>query len=80
MSSPEPLGKTPEPAMRAAVTAAAASALGTAVAFGVPITDEQRVAVLGLVAAVGILAPLLAGRFTRARVRPLRTTARHDGR
>ena len=57
-----------EPAVTiGAVTSAVASLLALLVAFGVDLTQEQQVAVLGVVAAVG---PLVAAVLTRRKVTP----------
>lgn len=49
------------------ITAVAAAAVTAAVAFGLDLTDEQRTAILGLVA---VLAPIVAAIVTRPRVTP----------
>lgn len=49
------------------VTAAVASVLALLVAFGVELTQDQQVAVLGVVAGVG---PLVAAVLTRRKVTP----------
>lgn len=45
--------------------AAVAAAIALLVAFGVPISDDQKVALLG---AVSVIAPLLAAAFANPRV------------
>lgn len=55
------------------VTAATVAAVITAVvallkSFGVPITDDQAIAITGL---VGVIAPLVTALFARAKVTPI---------
>lgn len=47
------------------ITGAAAAVIAVLVAFGVPITDDQRTALLGLVA---VLAPVIAAVIIRGKV------------
>ena len=51
----------------ATVTAAAAALIGLLVAFGVPLTEDQEKALLGVVA---IAAPFVVAYFGRKRVTP----------
>lgn len=61
-----PMGS--EPAITVGSIGAVVAALITcAVAFGLPITDEQQTAVLG---AVAVLAPIVVGVITRGHVSP----------
>ena len=46
----------------------AAAVIGAAVAFGLPVTDDQRDSLLAVVA---ILAPILAGATIRGKVTPV---------
>lgn len=46
------------------ISAAVAAIIGLAVAFGAPITEDQQIAILGVVAAVGpIIAAVVIRRF-----------------
>lgn len=57
-----------EPALTAgSISALAAAVIGLAVAFGAPVTAEQKEAILGLVA---VVAPLAAVLLTRPHVTP----------
>lgn len=59
-----------EPVLSAAgVTAVITAGLAVLVAFGVPITDAQAVAVVGF---VGVVAPIVAGVWARRRVTPVK--------
>lgn len=59
---------TNEPAVTiGSISAATAALLGLAIAFGVPLSDDQRVAILGAIAAV---APLVVGLLIRGKVTP----------
>ena len=49
------------------IVAAATAVLALLVAFGVPLTEDQKVAILGL---VGVLAPVIVALVTRGRVTP----------
>lgn len=49
------------------VTAAVSAALALLVTFGVPLTEGQTAAILGVIAAVG---PIVAAVWTRRRVTP----------
>ena len=51
------------------ITAAAAALLTCLVAFGVPLSDGQQTALIGL---VGVLAPLAVAIFARSRVTPVK--------
>lgn len=50
------------------VSAAVAAIIGLAVAFGAPITEDQQIAILGVVAAVG---PIVAAVLIRHVVTPV---------
>ena len=64
-----------EPLITAAtITAAAAAVLALLTAFSVPLTDDQRQAILSLVA---ILAPLAVGIAARGKVTPNTTVVEH---
>lgn len=52
----------------ASITAAVAALIGVLVAFGVPLTDDQQKALLGLVA---VVAPLVAAVIARRKVTPV---------
>lgn len=52
----------------ASITAAIAAALTLVVSFGLPLTDEQQNAILGIAA---VTAPMVAAYFQRKRVTPL---------
>ncbi len=49
------------------IVAAATAIVALLVAFGVPLTEDQKVAILGL---VGVLAPVIVALVTRGRVTP----------
>ncbi len=49
------------------IVAAATAIIALLVAFGVPLTEDQKVAILGL---VGVLAPVIVALVTRGRVTP----------
>ena len=49
------------------IVAAATAVVALLVAFGVPLTEDQKVAILGL---VGVLAPVIVALVTRGRVTP----------
>ena len=49
------------------IVAAATAVIALLVAFGVPLTEDQKVAILGL---VGVLAPVIVALVTRGRVTP----------
>ena len=51
------------------ITGIAAAVVALLVAFNIPLTQDQQVAVLGVVA---VLAPVLVGLLTRPRVTPVR--------
>lgn len=52
----------------ASITAAVAAALTLVVSFGLPLTQEQQTAILGVAA---VVAPLVAAYFQRKRVTPV---------
>lgn len=57
-----------EPAVTVAgITAAVSALIALGIAFGLPITDDQTAAILGVVAVVG---PLVVGFVTRGKVSP----------
>lgn len=63
LADPVPAG---EPALsRAGLVALATAVVSLLVAFGVPLTGDQRSAILGLVA---VVAPIVAGVAARSRV------------
>ena len=49
------------------IVAAATAVIALLVAFGVPLTEDQKVAILGL---VGVLAPVIVALVTRGKVTP----------
>ena len=49
------------------IVAAATAIIALLVAFGVPLTEDQKVAILGL---VGVIAPVIVALVTRGRVTP----------
>ena len=49
------------------IVAAATAVVALLVAFGVPLTEDQKVAILGL---VGVIAPVIVALVTRGRVTP----------
>ena len=49
------------------IVAGATAVIALLVAFGVPLTEDQKVAILGL---VGVLAPVLVALVTRGKVTP----------
>ena len=49
------------------IVAATTAVIALLVAFGVPLTEDQKVAILGL---VGVLAPVIVALVTRGRVTP----------
>ena len=49
------------------IVAAATAVVALLVAFGVPLTEDQKVAILGL---VGVLAPVIVALVTRGKVTP----------
>lgn len=68
---------TKEPAITiGSISAGVAAVIALLIAFGVPLTDDQQVAILGVVAAVG---PLVAAFLTRRFVSPVqKNTHRAD--
>lgn len=68
-----------EPAVtRGVAVALVAAVIGVVVAFGVPVTDDQRDAVLIL---VGVAAPLIGAWWTRRHVTPsTQVVAQLDGK
>lgn len=71
---PVPDPTATEPALTVgAVTGFVTALLGLAVAFGLPVTDGQQAAILGITAT---LAPLVAAWFIRSRVYAPATVAR----
>lgn len=70
--SPDPDSRNPLLAV-GTVTAAATAVVAVLVSFGVPLTDDQQAAVLGL---VGVLAPLVVAAVGRSRVYAPATVAR----
>lgn len=57
-----------EPAITVgAISAAVAAVLALLVAFGIPVTEEQQTAILGVVAAIG---PIVTGLLIRRKVSP----------
>lgn len=64
-----------EPAITVgAISAAVAAIIGLAVAFGAPLTEDQQIAILGVVAAVG---PIVATVITRRFVSPAQSENTH---
>lgn len=63
-SVPDPTSSEPALAV-GAVTAFVTAVIGLLVAFGLPVTDDQQAAILGITA---VLAPVIAGWFIRSRV------------
>lgn len=62
-----------EPAITvASITAGFTALLALLAAFGLPLTDEQTAAILGVVA---VLAPLVVGLITRSQVTPTANVA-----
>ena len=49
------------------IVAAATAVIALLVAFGVPLTEDQKVAILGL---VGVIAPVIVALVTRGKVTP----------
>ena len=49
------------------IVAAATAVIALLVAFGVPLTEDQKVAILGL---VGVVAPVIVALVTRGKVTP----------
>jgi len=49
------------------ISAAVAAVLALLVAFGIPVTDDQQTAILGVVAALG---PIVTGLIVRRKVTP----------
>ena len=64
--------KTEPAAIVGAITAAAAAIVALIVAFGVPVTDEQQAAILGVVA---VAAPIIGTIVTRHFVTPAAVVA-----
>lgn len=61
-----------EPAVTVgSIGAAVAAVLALLIAFGLPISDGQQTAILGVVA---VLAPFVVGVLTRAKVSPVATS------
>lgn len=56
------------------ISAAVAAIIGLAVAFGAPITEDQQIAILGVVAALG---PIIAAVITRRFVSPAQSENTH---
>lgn len=64
-------GLSREPAaVTATITALVAALIALVVAFGLDLTKEQEVAIIGVTA---VLAPIVAGLITRAKVSPAST-------
>jgi hypothetical protein len=61
----------------AGITSVAVALLSLIAAFGIPITEEQEVAVIGF---VGTVAPLVLAYFARKRVTPVEKLGRRRGR
>lgn len=69
-----------EPAMKkepaitiGTISAAVAAVLALLVAFGIPVTEEQQTAILGVVAALG---PIVTGLIVRRKVSPAQGRSR----
>lgn len=60
---------------RASITALVSAVIGVLVVFGVPLNEEQQVAILAL---VGVLAPLVVAALARAKVTPTKTLPRRE--
>jgi hypothetical protein len=73
--TPLPTSEASEPLVTVGgITAAATAVIGLLVAFGLPVTDDQQAAILGVVAVLAPLAVALIGRsrvFAPATVRRL---------
>lgn len=66
-----------EPLITAAtITALVTAVIALLVAFGVPMSDDQQAAILGLVA---VLAPVVVGLLARAKVTPTADPRTDDG-
>ena len=55
------------------ISAAVAAVLALLVAFGIPVTDDQQTAILGVVAALG---PIVTGLIVRRKVSPAQGRSR----
>lgn len=55
----------------AALLAVAAEVIGLLVAFGVEVSEPQRIAILGTMSAVGVLATVIGAMWAARRVTPL---------
>lgn len=76
---PRPALTDREPVLLPAVVAFVTAGAGVAAAFGAPLTDEQRTAVLALVVAAYGLISLIVAFIARRRVTPLTDPRDEDG-
>lgn len=63
----------------AAFVALVAEVIGLLIAFGVDVTPDQRTAILGVIAAAGVLASLAGAWWSSRRVTPLSSPRDRDG-
>jgi hypothetical protein len=70
----------PQPVLIAALLALAGEAMALMVAFGVDITADQRVAILGVIGAGGTLAGLGLAWWASRKVTPLASPRDEQGR
>jgi hydrogenase/urease accessory protein HupE len=67
----------PEPLLDAAALVAMATAIiGLLIAFGVPLTEDQKMTIIG---AVAVFAPFVVGWLARQDVTPLEDPRDYDG-
>jgi hypothetical protein len=80
-TDPSPAGGgRPEPILLGQVGTIVTAVLGLLVAFGVPLTDDQRDTVLALVGALVPVAAMLGAWWSRSRVTPLSDPRDASGR
>jgi len=70
----------PQPVLGAAILALAGEIMALMVAFGIEVTADQRVAILGIIGAAGTLAGLGAAWWASRRVTPLESPQDEHGR
>ncbi len=70
----------PQPVLGAAVTSLIAEVIALVVAFGVPVTDDQRVHILGVIGAAGTLVGILLAWRAAQKVTPLESPRDDHGR
>lgn len=69
----------PEPVLKAQLVTIATAVIGLLIAFGVHVTDDQRVAIIGVISAMVPLVALAAAWRSRSLVTPLASPHDADG-